>query len=32
MPYSLGKVLRKTLVKSMDLSEEEYDRSNGRSR
>lgn len=32
MPYSLGMVLRKTLVKSMDSSEEEYDRSNGRSR
>lgn len=32
MPYSLGMVLRKTLVKTMDPPEEEYGRSRGRGR
>ena len=32
MPYSLGMVLRKTLVKTMDPPEEEYGRSSGRGR
>ncbi len=32
MPYSLGMILRKTLVKTMDPPEEEYGRSRGRGR